>query len=112
MKKTILAVDDSSMTEFPEFTLLEVDDLVVNPTDVAASALGFATDISYVNYFKDYGVKLIGASDEFSTNDLYDIWEDLEDRYSEPTLEDFISTVYGVEPDIVYDLSELGYEYD
>lgn len=111
MIKTIVAFDDNSMNLYPEWSILEVDDSKVDPVDVAAACLGFATDIPYRDYFTKYGVKYIDGNDNYTDgelDDIYDEIEDITDGIIDP--EDLIHFVYG-DVDAWYYLSELANSY-
>lgn len=104
----VLAVDDLEMTEYPDWTLYEINDDSLDVSEFVASGLGFATDLDYGDYFKTYDVDIVVSSDELDK----DVWEDAEDsldfNVAIPDLLDYL----GYDVDQVYYASDLADVYD
>lgn len=68
--KNILVVDDSLSTAGnPEWVVFQLNTNEVDPEELAAASLGFATDTPYADYFKK-GVKILDSNDEHSPEEL------------------------------------------
>ena len=112
-KMTILVVDDGLDTAGnPEWTVFELNPNIVDPQELAATSLGFATDKSYDSFFKE-GVKILDSSDEYTYDEIDDMYEEIEDqtgKYVE--FDDLMNYLGWGSVDKTYTLTELGKIYD
>ena len=112
-KMTILVVDDSlSSAEYPEWVVFEINPTDINPEELAATSLGFATGTSYDSFFKQ-GAKILDSSDEYTHDEIDAIYEEIEDyagKYVE--FNDLMEYLGWSSVDKTYILSDLAREYD
>lgn len=112
-KITILVVDDElASAEYPEWTVFELNPKTIDPQELAATSLGFASDKSYDSFFKD-GVKILDSSDEYTHDEIDAMYEEIEDytgKYVE--FDDLMDYLGWSSVDKTYTLTELGKIYD
>ena len=112
-KMTLLVVDDSlSSAEYPEWTVFEINSKEIDPEELAATSLGFATGTAYDSFFKQ-GAKILDSSDEYTHAEIDAIYDEIEDyagKYVE--FNDLMEYLGWSDVDKTYILSDLAREYD
>lgn len=112
-KMTILVIDDSLATAgSPEWTVFELNPSIVDPQELAATSLGFATDKSYDSFFKQ-GVKILDSSEEYDDAEIYDMYEEIEETSGKHAeFDDLMDYLGWGSVNNTYTLTKLGKIYD
>ena len=118
MKGIFLAVDDTTMSSIPDWTLFGSNDNRLDPKEICASCFGYyPSDLAYGEYFDEYDVDILASSDALADRmydggflDSYD-YEDLYDEFDGDIVE-MVSAIVGLPIDRVYYVSDLAKIYD